>query len=42
MPARREKNIRHRKFSNLRFPDDVALTTEDVKNMEHQLNTVNE
>ena len=29
-------------MSNLRFADDVALTTEDVKEMEHQLNTVNE
>ena len=30
------------KLSNLRFADDVALTTEDVKDIEHQLNTVNE
>ena len=42
-PARRERNkYRWRKLSNLRFADDVALTTEDVKDMEHQLNTVNE
>ena len=27
---------------NLRFANDVALTTEDVKDTEHQLNTVNE
>ena len=27
---------------DLRFADDVALTTEVVKDMEHQLNTVNE
>ena len=27
---------------NLRFTNDVALTTEDVKDTEHQLNTVNE
>ena len=30
------------KLSDLRFADDVALTTENVKNSEHQLNTVNE
>ena len=29
-------------LSNLRFADDVALTTEDVRGMEHQLITVNE
>ena len=27
---------------NLRFADDGALTTEDVKDLEHQLNTANE
>ena len=31
-----------KKLSNLRFADDAALTTEDVKDMEHQLNIVNE
>ena len=30
------------KLSDLRFADDATLTTEDVKDMEHQLNTVNE
>ena len=30
------------KLSNLRFADDVAPTTEDLEDMEHQLNTVNE
>ena len=30
------------KMSDLRFADDVALTTENVKDMEHQLSTVNE
>ena len=35
-------NIDGEKLSNLRSADDVALTTEDVKEMEHQLNTVNE
>ena len=35
-------NIDGEKLSNLRFPDDVALTTEDVRDMEHQLITVNE
>ena len=30
------------KLSNLRFADDVALTTEGVRDMEHQLITVNE
>ena len=27
---------------NLRFADDVALTTEDMKDMEHQLHILNE
>ena len=27
---------------DLRFVDDVALTTEDVKDKDHQLNTMNE
>ena len=35
-------NIDGEKLSNLRSADDVALTTEDVKDMEHHLNTVNE
>ena len=35
-------NIDGEKLSNLRFADDVALTTEDVRDMEHQLITVNE
>ena len=35
-------NISGEKLSNLKFADDVALTTEDVKDMEHQLSTVNE
>ena len=39
---KRKKNIDGEKLSNLRFANDVALTTEDVKNMEHHLNTVNE
>ena len=30
------------KLSDLIFADDVALTTEDVKEMEHQLNIINE
>ena len=30
------------KLSDVRFADDEALTTEDMKKMEHQLNTVNE
>ena len=30
------------KLSDLRFADGVALTREDMKDMEHQLNTVNE
>ena len=35
-------NIDGDKLSNLRFAEDVALTTEDVKDMEQHLNTVNE
>ena len=35
-------NIDGEKLSNLRFADDVALATEDVKDMEHQLNIVTE
>ena len=35
-------NIDGATLSNLRFADDVALTTEDVRDMEHQLITVNE
>ena len=35
-------NIEGEKLSNLRFADDVALTTEDLRDMEHQLITVNE
>ena len=35
-------NVDGEKLSDLRFADDVALTTEDVNNMEHQLNIVNE
>ena len=35
-------NIDGEKLSDLRFADDVALTTENVKDMEHQLNTANE
>ena len=31
-----------KKLSDLRFAYDVALTTEDVKDMEHQLKSVNE
>ena len=34
-------NIDGDKLSDLRFTDDVALT-KDVKDREHQLNTVNE
>ena len=34
-------NIDGEKLSDVRFADDVALTTEDVKDMEHLLNTVN-
>ena len=29
------------RLSDLRCADDAALTTEDVKDMEHQLSTVN-
>ena len=32
-------NIDGEKLLDLRFTDDVALTTEDAKDMEHQLNT---
>ena len=35
-------NIDGEKWSNLGFADDVALTTEDLRDMEHQLITVNE
>ena len=35
-------NIDREKLSDLGFADDVALTTEDVKDIEHQLNTLNE
>ena len=35
-------NVVGEKLSDRRFADDVALTTEDVKDMAHQLNTVNE
>ena len=35
-------NIDGEKLSNLRFADDVTLTTKDVRDMEHQLITVNE
>ena len=35
-------NIDGEKLSNHRFADDVALTIEDVRDMEHQLITVNE
>ena len=35
-------NIDGEKLSNLRFADDVALTTEDVRDREQQLITVNE
>ena len=31
-----------KKLSNIRCADDVALTTEDVRDIEHQLITVNE
>ena len=30
------------KLSDLRSADSVAVTTEDVKDLEHQLNTVHE
>ena len=35
-------NIDGEKLSDLRFGDDVALTTEGVKDMEQQLHVVNE
>ena len=35
-------NIDGEKLSNLRFADDIALTAEDVRDMEPQLITVNE
>ena len=35
-------NIDGEKLSNLRFADDVALTTEDVRDLEHRLIMVNE
>ena len=35
-------NIAGEKLPNIRSADDVALTTEDVRDMEHQLITVNE
>ena len=35
-------NIDGEKLSNVRLADNVALTTEDVKDMGHHLNTVNE
>ena len=35
-------NIDGEKLSNLRFADKVAQATEDVRDMEHQLITVNE
>ena len=43
MPKLEQKgiDIDGEKLSNLRFVDDVALTTESVKDVEHQLNTVN-
>ena len=41
-PEEKGIKIDGEKLSDLTFPDDVALTTEDVKDMEHQLNTVNE
>ena len=41
-PDEKGINIDGEQLSNLRFADDVALTTDDVKEMEHQLNTVNE
>ena len=36
------KNIDGEKLSDPRFSEDVALTTEDVKDMEHHLNIMNE
>ena len=41
-PEEKGVNIDGEKLLDLRFADDVALTTEDVKDIEHQLNTVNE
>ena len=38
----KEINIDGEKLSDLRFAEDVALTTENVRDMEHQLITVNE
>ena len=38
----KEINIDGEKLSNLRFADDVASTTGDVRDMEHQLITVKE
>ena len=35
-------DINGEKPSNLKFADDVVLPTEDVRDMEHQLTTVNE
>ena len=34
-------NIDKGKLSDLRFADDVALTTEGAKDLEHQLSIVN-
>ena len=40
--TRRERNkYRWEKLSNVRFADDVALTTDGVKDLEYQLNIVN-
>ena len=41
-PEEKEINIDGEKLSNLRSAGDVALTTEDVRDMELQLTTVNE
>ena len=38
-PGEKGINIEGEKLSHLRFADGVALTTEGVKDMEHQLNT---
>ena len=35
-------HIDEEKLSDLRFADDVGLTTKDVKDTEHKLNTINE
>ena len=43
MPSQTKKeynNIDGEKLSDLRFADDVAQTTEDAKDLKHQLNTV--